>query len=232
VSIKNYYVIVLLLLVSICAKAQERKIVEVDSIQDAQAFLGLENPIILDSTVITKDSAPLIPEKVFKIDPNKAILYSAIFPGLGQIYNRKYWKLPLVYGSFVACVYAVNWNGTQYNGYKNAYKDFIDDDPKTDSWKAYRYYSLPEKEEEWSANQVNEFSGLLKSGKDYYRRYRDLSYFATIGVYAIWIIDAYVDAQLFDFDISPDLSMRVNPVLYERTSTSSRSVGLQCSFTF
>ncbi|GHT07946.1 hypothetical protein FACS189426_02380 [Bacteroidia bacterium] len=230
-SIKNYYVIILLLFVSAYVKAQEQKIVEVDSVQDTRQFFDLENPVILDSTKITKGMVKLIPEN-FKPDPNKAILYSAIVPGLGQIYNRKYWKLPLVYGSFIGCVYAVNWNGTQYNGYKNAHKDFIDDNPKTDSWKAYRYYSLPENLEEWSPSQVNEFSGLLKSGKDYYRRYRDMSYFITVGVYAIWIIDAYVDAQLFDFDISPDLSMRVNPVLYERTSISSRSIGLQCSFTF
>jgi len=72
----------------------------------------------------------------------------------------------------------------------------------------------------------------LKSARDYYRRYRDLSWIITIGVYGLWIVDAYVDAQLFDFDISPNLSMQVAPVLFDRTLTSNRTIGVQFSFVF
>ena len=77
-----------------------------------------------------------------------------------------------------------------------------------------------------------QFQNALKNQKDYYRRYRDLSIIITVGVYALSIIDAYVDAQLFDFDISPDLSMRVEPVVSPRTSRTSELYGLNCSLKF
>ncbi len=167
----------------------------------------------------------------FKPDPTKAIIYSAIFPGLGQIYNRKYWKLPLVYGGFLGCAYAITWNGNQYNEYKKASSDFNDTDPTTNSWIRYKG-SLSLDVSTWSSDQVANFTNNLQRGKDYYRRYRDLSYFITVGLYALVMIDAYVDAQLFDFDINPDLSMKVEPVLFDKSSFNSRSVGLQCSFKF
>lgn len=174
----------------------------------------------------------LMPKK-FKPDSKKATIYAAIFPGLGQIYNRKYWKLPLVYGSFIGCAYAISWNGGQYSGYQKAYRDFIDNDPTTNSWNDYVYASYRREEfENWTEEMKRSFSNALKSARDFHRRNRDLSYIVTVGVYAIWIIDAYVDAQLFEFDVSPDLSMRVEPVLFDRTTISSRSVGMQLSFAF
>lgn len=168
----------------------------------------------------------------FKPDPMKAVLYSAICPGLGQIYNRKYWKLPLVYGAYLGCAYAIAWNGNQYNGYSKAYKDFTDDNPNTDSWVNYLYYGWSRNPDNWTSSQKSQFTSALKGKKDYYRRYRDLSYIITVGVYALTMIDAYVDAQLFDFDISQDLSMRVEPVVFDKSAFNSRSVGLQCSIKF
>jgi hypothetical protein len=175
----------------------------------------------------------LMPEK-FSPNPSKAVLYSAIFPGLGQIYNRKYWKLPLVYGGFLGCVYAINWNVNQYNGYQKAYIDFIGEDPITNnSWYDYRYGVYRREDyENWTPDMKRNFASTLKSARDYHRRNRDLSYIATVGVYAIWIIDAYVDAQLFNFDVSPDLSMRVEPVLFDRSPVQSRSIGMQLSLAF
>ena len=76
------------------------------------------------------------------------------------------------------------------------------------------------------------FKDRLKRQKDYYRRYRDLSIIITVGVYALTLVDAYVDAQLFDFDISPDLSMRVEPVVTPKTSVTPRSYGLNCCLKF
>ncbi len=76
------------------------------------------------------------------------------------------------------------------------------------------------------------FQDRLKRQKDYYRRYRDLSIIITVGVYALSIIDAYVDAQLFDFDISPDLSLRLEPVVSPETSVTPRTYGLNCSLKF
>ena len=201
-----------------------------DSISVTENFLMQTDTFRMDSLVNGK--LPALSEK-FKPDSKKATIYAAIFPGLGQIYNRKYWKLPLVYGSFIGCAYAINWNGNQYNGYRNAYIDFIDEKPETDSWEDYRYGSYRREDfENWSESMKRNFGDALKSARNFHRRNLELSYIVTVGIYAIWIIDAYVDAQLFDFDISPDLSMRVEPVLFDRTASNARSIGMQLSFAF
>ena len=203
------------------------------SVYSQDDLLLFPDSLAVESVLLTEVPEKLIIEKeAFSPNPTKAILYSAIFPGLGQIYNRKYWKLPIVYGGFLGCAYAISWNGTQYNGYKAAYSDFIDDNPNTDSWKAYKPYGFDDDPASWGGGTADWFSGSLKRKKDFYRRNRDLSYIVTIGVYAICMIDAYVDAQLFEFDISPDLSLRMEPVFFEKTSINSNSFGLQCSFTF
>jgi len=214
----------------VCCFAQAGNHLKKDSVSVAEKFALKTDTVRIDSLAKGK----IQPEKEkFKPSSKKAMIYGAIFPGLGQIYNRKYWKLPLVYGSFIGCVYAITWNGNQYNGYRKAYLDFIDNDPNTNSWDAYRYGSyLRQDPADWSAGMQSAFSTNLKNARDYYRRYRDMSYIITVGVYAIWIIDAYVDAQLFDFDISPDLSMHIEPVLFDRTAVNTRSIGMQFSFAF
>jgi len=218
------------LIFPVCCLAQTGNLSGKDSISVAEKFPIQTDTVRIDSLVNGKIKSP---HEKFKPSSTKAVLFSAIFPGLGQIYNRKYWKLPLVYGSFIGCIYAITWNGNQYNGYRNAYLDFIDNDPKTNSWDDYRYGNYLNLDyDSWSDVMKSSFGDALKSAKDYYRRYRDMSYIITIGVYALCIIDAYVDAQLFDFDISPDLSLHVAPILFDRTAYSSRSVGMQLSFTF
>jgi hypothetical protein len=215
--------------------AQENSYLAEDSIPVARAFDPIN--VRLDSVDIRSvaeavDTSSIKLRPQFKPDPKKAIIYSAICPGLGQIYNRKYWKLPIVYGAFLGCAYAITWNGNQYNEYSRAYKDFVDDNPNTDSWVRYKASSLSPDVSTWNPSEVSNLTNRLQRGKDFYRRYRDLSYIITIGVYALTMIDAYVDAQLFGFDINQDLSMRVEPVLFEKSSHNSRSVGLQCSFKF
>ena len=165
--------------------------------------------------------------KVFKPNPTKAIIYSAIFPGLGQAYNRKYWKLPIVYGGFLGFSYAISWNGRYYTDYSNGYKDIMDDDPATESWKNFLPYGQdPETvDKEW-------LKTVLKRRKDFYRRYRDLSIIGTVAMYALSMVDAYVDAQLFDFDMSSDLSFRVEPTIIHKTDYLANSFGIQCSFHF
>lgn len=202
-----------------------------DSVSVSDSFLLQVDTIIrIDSLVSEKMQ---FSKKKSQPNSTKAALYSAILPGLGQIYNGKYWKLPLVYGGFIGCAYAITWNGNQYSGYRKAYIDFIDENPDTNSWDDYRYGSyLRQDFDSWSADMKSSFSNSLKSARDYYRRYKELSIIITVGVYALWIIDAYVDAQLFDFDISPDLSIHVEPVLFDRTAVSNRSIGMQLSFTF
>ena len=184
----------------------------------------------IKKSLVVNDTATLpltIESKVFKPNPTKAVIYSAIFPGLGQIYNRKYWKLPIVYGGFLGFSYAIAWNGRYYTDYSNGYKDIMGDDPTKDSWKNFLPYGQdPESvDKEW-------LKTVLKRRKDFYRRYRDLSIIGTIGMYALCMLDAYVDAQLFDFEMSPDLSFRIEPTIIQKTDYLANSFGLQCSFSF
>ncbi len=166
-------------------------------------------------------------------DPKKAMWLAIVFPGGGQIYNRKYWKLPLFYGGFIGCIYAMNWNNTMYHDYSQAYIDIMDDDPNTKSYENFLPSSY-----DVNAN-MERLQTLFQRKKNYYRRYRDLSIFCMIGVYALSIIDAYVDAELSSFDIGPDLSMKVRPSVFSDRQTAMRPAvnmsnhyGVQCSLTF
>lgn len=169
----------------------------------------------------------------FKPDPTKAVLYGLV-PGLGQIYNRKYWKLPIVYGAFMGCLYAVTWNNKSYGDYSEAYLDIMIDKNEPDKGKWHNSWQdfIPANVDPETYLKDQRFQDQLKSRKDYYRRYRDLSIIITAGVYLLSLVDAYVDAQLFDFDISPDLSMHIEPAVTPKTSFSSSSYGLNCSIKF
>lgn len=178
----------------------------------------------------TSSDALFAPAYLFKPTPRKAVIYSAIFPGLGQIYNKKYWKLPILYGGFVGLTYAITWNNGYYRDYLGAYQDIMDDDLTTNRWHDMLPYGL-----DWESVDQAWFKGVLQQRKDYYRYYRDLSIIGTVALYLVAIVDAYVDAQLFDFDISPDLSMRVEPAILsgERPTMKGNSAyGVQWSFCF
>jgi hypothetical protein len=187
--------------------------------------------ITVDSIINTTSSdAFFAAPAIFKPTPKKAVIYSAIFPGLGQVYNRKYWKLPILYGGFIGFTYAITWNNGYYRDYLGGYQDIMDDNPETNRWhNMLPYGSDPETiDAEW-------FTDVLQKRKDYYRYYRDLSIIGTVALYMIAMVDAYVDAQLFDFDMSPDLSMRVEPAMMREgyaAFSGSSSYGVQFSFNF
>jgi hypothetical protein len=167
---------------------------------------------------------------LFRPDPTKATLL-ALVPGLGQIYNRNYWKLPIVYGAFMGCIYAVTWNNRNYTDYHTAYRDVRSDDPLThDSWKNLVPASVPPESVDTYPQDNPSFIENIRQRKDYFRRYRDLSIIISVGVYALSLIDAYVDAQLFDFDISSDLSLHVRPNFLSYPSATN--LALTCSFSF
>lgn len=209
----------------------------------------METTVTPDSTVQTvlseagairidmKDTTALQPilsiQSEFKPDPNKALLY-ALVPGLGHIYNRKYWKLPIIYGAAMGCTYAVTWNNRNYQEYREAYVGIMSDTPMAEghnSWQNFMESNYQGTAEDWANNESNK--NKLKRGRDYFRRYRDLSLIVSAGLYLVSILDAYVDAQLFDFDISPDLSMRVEPAVMPKTShTDSHAIGVNCSIKF
>lgn len=185
-----------------------------------------------------QDVSPAV--AVFKPNPTKAVIYSAIFPGLGQIYNRKYWKLPIVYGGFLGLTYAVTWNGNQLSDYSEAYKAIMSSDPKSPEnrpkWEPYLRYG--QNIDEMTVDEIkNQFEKPFQRKKDYFRRNRDLSIIGMVALYGLCMIDAYVDAQLFEFDISPDISMKVEPTMMSVGNGSNflanqNTIGLQCSFKF
>lgn len=167
----------------------------------------------------------------FTPDPNKATWAGIVFPGGGQIYNHKYWKLPIVYGGFLGCAYALNWNNQMYSDYSQGYLDLMDDDPGTAS---YEDFLPPRYNVEANRDYLER---VFKNRKDNYRRQRDLSIFCFIGVYLISVIDAYVDAELSNFDITEDLTVQVKPGIIDsnRHYTAPRtaqSYGFHCSISF
>lgn len=192
----------------------------------------------MDTVVIADDSIPLTEKEIdrlfWKPDPMRAVWLGAIVPGLGQIYNRSYWKLPIVYGGLMGCAYAITWSNNQYVGYKDAYRDIyydiangtVSDSPD----KSYNAI-LPEGYTIQSMGGANAYQNRLKEWQNSSLRLRDMSILVTIAVYALSLIDAYVDAQLFDFDISNDLSLNVTPQLYyDMQNQRTAEVKLAISF--
>ena len=126
---------------------------------------------------------------------NRAALMSAVLPGLGQIYNKKYWKVPLIYGGATALIYFVSVNNKEYKKFKEAIVFRNDKDSLTvDNYPRYTNEDLTVR-------------------KNYYRRNRDLSYIFTGLLYTLNILDAYVDSQLMNFDISDDLSIHTGGII-------------------
>lgn len=149
-----------------------------------------------------------------KPDAVKAVWLGAIFPGAGQMYNKSYWKLPIVYSAFMGCGYAIGWTSNRCNNYKTAYIDLYTDiqagTVTEDASKSY-IAVLPTGYDLNRVGGAGTWANTLKNRQSIYRRYRDYSILATVVVYALTLIDAYVDAQLFDYDISPDLSLNIEP---------------------
>lgn len=158
----------------------------------------------------------------FKPDPNKSLWLSLTFPGAGQIYNRKYWKLPIIYGGAVGVAYAISYYGGYYSDYMRGYRDYVDTDPNTN----YHLELIPQG---YPASSAGTY---VKNRVNTYRRYRDIFIVVGVAVYALSVIDAYVDAQLADFDISTDLSMKVRPKLDVEPHTSKPTAGCQMQIYF
>lgn len=198
--------------------------------RNQQELKLLEAPVDTASLVMKTDSIQKKmsqPKKRFVPDSNRSVWLAMVFPGAGQIYNRKYWKLPIVYGGFVGCTYALTWNNKMYKEYSQAYLDIMDNDPNTKSYEDFipRSSSI--------VGQEERYKELFRKRKDAFRRQRDLSIFAFVGVYLLSIIDAYVDAELSDFDITKELSLKVEPTMFNDTKNQKiNSVGLQCSLKF
>ncbi len=161
---------------------------------------------IVDADTIT--SVPVNPDEEEVHSPKKATIYSAILPGLGQAYNKKYWKIPLIYVGFGTIGYFIDWNNENYQFNKLAYAHLTDDDPETNIFmeiEAVQYYNLN------NPSHFQNFKDGLQKRQEYYRRNRDLLIISMAGFYGLNIIDASVDAHLFNFDISDDLTLNWQP---------------------
>jgi hypothetical protein len=148
----------------------------------------------------------------------RATMLAVSFPGLGQIYNRKYWKIPVVYAGFGALFYTAGFNSKNYNLYMKAYQDFTDNIRETDSYLKVINPLVPRETYDPQVNPKYSLSdytyykeGMLRM-VDYYKRYRDLSYIGIAGWYLFSILDANVDASLFNYDISPNLNITFVPM--------------------
>jgi hypothetical protein len=152
----------------------------------------------------------------------KATTLSTIFPGAGQVYNKSYWRVPIIIGGMASTIYTIDWNNRGYQRFKTAYSLKID------------YEKNPDK---YPNGAPDEFRGaysstFLKNLKDSYRRNRDLCILLTAGVYILNIIDAHVDAHLQDYDISDDLSMDLEPYVDYSPIGSQPAFGVNMSLKF
>ncbi len=234
--------------VSIASNAQhlptrERSSVA-DSLLSVSAVVADGVPAIAEGDSVFMDLTPeegFLPEKKkeqrydvwverpteFNPDPTRAVWMSALFPGLGQVYNRCYWKLPIIIGGYLGLAYATSWNNGMLTDYTRAYRDIMDNDPSTKSYMDFFPPTIQESDldKTWLTN-------VLRSRKNYFRRNRDLCIIAMVGVYLLAMVDAYVDASLSHFDISPDLSMDISPAIFQEVRGMKPSVGINWAITF
>ncbi|MBR5205685.1 MAG: hypothetical protein IKW52_00790 [Alistipes sp.] len=152
----------------------------------------------------------------------KATTLSTICPGAGQIYNKSYWRVPIVIGGLASTIYTIDWNNRGYQRFKTAYSLRVD------------YDNNPDKYPNGSADEFrgNYTATFLKNLKDSYRRNRDLCILLTAGIYLLNILDAHVDAHLQDYDISDDLSMNMEPFFDVTTVGSKPAMGVNLSLKF
>ena len=201
-----------------------------DSIAASDARILL--PDDSSSVVVKTDVAKGRDWSTWRPDPQRALWLALVLPGAGQIYNRKYWKLPIFYGGFMGCIYALAWNNMMYKDYSQAYLDIMDSDPGTASYNKFLHLGV-----EINDNNKERYKSLFKSRKDKYRRWRDMSVIVMVAVYALSVVDAYVDAELSEFDISKDLSLRVQPAVIPNkmvggTAWDNQAFGVNCSLNF
>lgn len=203
----------------------------------AAANIVDEDTVAIDTTALGKSLVVKTKTKQkrdwakWRPDAKRAMWLAIVLPGGGQIYNRKYWKLPIFYGGFVGCIYALSWNNQMYHDYSQAYLDIMDDDPNTQSYNKFLHLGRT-----IDSSNEERYKNLFRQRKDKYRRWRDLSLFAMIGVYALSIVDAYVDASLSQFDISDDLSLSVSPAVLSTGNSASpvhsKAIGVGVNLTF
>ncbi|MCM1005617.1 MAG: DUF5683 domain-containing protein [Prevotella sp.] len=216
--------------------SEEEENVKPNEILDSELLIEDPNLKVVseesDSILVEVRAPGYSPEyglkRPFNPDPTRAVWLSALCPGLGQVYNRRYWKLPIIVAGFMGLGYGAAWNNNQFNDYAQAYTDLLDADPSTNSYMNFFPPTTLEGDLDraWLQN-------ILKSRKNYYRRNRELCIICMVGVYLLCMVDAYVDATMAHFDISPELSLDIQPTVFpEPGKPNSPAMGLNWAFTF
>ena len=148
-----------------------------------------------------------------KHSPHKATIYSLMLPGLGQAYNKKYWKIPIIYAGIGVMIYFISNNSREYKRFSDTY-DYVEGDLEKTPYEDYLGYS----------------SWQLKSARDIYRRNLDYSYIITGLWYLLNVVDASVDAHLFEFEVSDDLSLKIEPDIRYLPQDHKTYTGIKVSF--
>lgn len=160
--------------------------------------------------LILSDSIQKSKTKINPLAPAKAAFYSAILPGLGQAYNKKYWKIPIVYGAIGSGIYFYTWNNKKYHQFRDAYKKRLANEPGG----GLDYLD----------------TSRLVSGQKFYQKNRDLSLLISVGLYILNIVDANVDAHLIQFNVNDNLS--VKPDLQQDDLTTRQNLALTFTYNF
>ena len=245
----RYIILMLLAIQTYCLSATAQPLAEpqdtiypnqndlLDSTDDGLTTYNDLNNLLQEAQVNQLDSLGKKSKRdwnTWRPNAKRAMWLAIVIPGAGQVYNRKYWKLPIVYGGFMGCIYAMRWNNMMFHDYSQAYIDIMDNDPNTHSYDQFLHLGNTIDD-----SNISRYQELFRQRKDRFRRWRDLSFFALIGVYALSVVDAYVDASLSEFDLSDDLSLRVEPTLINskefmssKNQLKQNAIGLQCSLNF
>ncbi len=173
-------------------------------VNEDSLLLAFQAERALEESTWTPNSDPYFAK--FDPVPAKAVWYAALFPGGGQIYNRKYWKLPIIYGGYLGLIYGYRWNQKYYRTYANAYRDLVLDSPNA----SYKDFLSPNYDVEAHRTYLEK---AFKRKRNSYRNYRDYCVIGMIGIYLVAMVDAYVDASLYHFDVSTDLDANNRPTL-------------------
>ncbi len=214
---KIYFIILLIIFYFSNSIAQEKDSIQIDSI--TTDTLKTEKTTTQNLKI---DSLSAKKKVIDPLAPSRAAFYSAVLPGLGQAYNKKYWKIPIVYAALGTGIYSYAWNQKQYNRYRDAFKrrlaGYTDDE----------FYNINNDELVIGSPDVSD--NALIDAQEFYQQNRDLSLLITVVLYALNIIDANVDAHLQQYNVSEDLSLR--PFLYQNEINFKPNLGLALSFQF
>ena len=175
-------------------------------------------------------------QRVRVVSPMKATMLAAALPGSGQVYNRKYWKIPFVYAGFGALGYSIVVNTNNHNDFLQAYIDLTDDIAETNSYTKLTPNFEPAEidpalgSDQFDARTSEWVKSQLMNGIDYFRRYRDLSCIGVALWYLVTILDANIDANMYDYDIGEDLKISIKPVPIATYHGKTAGLGITVTF--